>query len=349
MRLDLLDYARFFAALSVVLFHFFYNGIENGKIITVEKIWFSEIASYGHLGVQFFFMISGYVIFFSLKNKSATLFMKSRLKRLYPTYWIAIIFTTFFSYQWAQGSDMSVTIKQVLINFTMLQQFIGVQNVDGVYWTLFYEIIFYAIFYLFILFGSLKKLLVFLVVWPVLIIAANIYSNGFLIFNLYFLFFVIGAMFALLKNKGLKWPIALTTLIIAACAGFYQMYQAGIAKENNILIVGLIYVVMLSFFTILNIDHFKSINLPYAKDVGWMTYPMYLIHAHFGYMFLNQFAIFNNQSLIYCILFVIVLSLSWFLWYVIEIKLNNFWNKFFDFLVKPLSKFEKWKSSYGEN
>src|SRR5690606_38114950 len=141
-RLALLDYARFFAALSVVLFHYFYSGINNGKVSTVDETWFSGIASYGHFGVQFFFIISGYVIFFSLKNKGAASFMRSRLKRLYPTYWIAIIFTAFFAYLWGQGTDMSVTFKQVLVNFTMLQQFVGVQSVDGVYWTLFYEIIF---------------------------------------------------------------------------------------------------------------------------------------------------------------------------------------------------------------
>lgn len=339
-RLALLDYARFFAALSVVLFHYFYNGITNGKVVTVEKTWLSDIASYGHFGVQFFFIISGYVIFFSLKNKSATSFMKSRLKRLYPTYWIAIIFTTFFAYLWGQGTDMAVTLKQVIINFSMLQQFIGVQNVDGVYWTLFYEIIFYAIVFLILLFGDFKKLLAFLVIWPILIIAANVFSNGFLIFNLYFSFFVIGAMFALLKNGHIKKSIALSTLILAACAGFYQMYQAGIMKENNIVVVALIYAAMLSFFAILNVDRFRKINLPYAQDIGGMTYPIYLIHAHFGYMVLNQFATPENQTLIYSLLLIIVLSLSWILWYVIEVKQANLWHRFFSFSVKPIEKIE---------
>lgn len=102
-RLALLDYGRFFAALSVVFFHYFYNGITNGKIATLEHTWFAEIASYGHFGVQFFFIISGYVIFFSLKDKGAAAFLKSRLKRLYPTYWCAIIFTSFFIYLWGGG------------------------------------------------------------------------------------------------------------------------------------------------------------------------------------------------------------------------------------------------------
>lgn len=340
MRIAILDYARFFAAFSVVTYHLFYSGFNLGKITSIDSPFYAEYFQYGHYGVQFFFIISGYVIFISLKNRDAASFMKSRLKRLYPTYWIAIIFTAFFAYLWGQGTDMEVTLKQVLVNFTMLQQFVGVQNVDGVYWTLFYEIVFYAIVFLILLFGDFKKLLAFLVVWPILIIAANIFNNGFLIFNLYFSFFVMGAMFALLKNKHIKRSIAFITLVVAACAGFYQMYQAGIAKGNNILVVGLIYAAMLSFFTLLNVDRFRSISLPRAQDIGGMTYPIYLIHAHFGYMALNQFATPENQVLVYALLLIVVVSLSWILWYVVEVRQANFWHRLFSFTVKPVEKIE---------
>lgn len=349
MRLALLDYSRFFAALSVVFFHFFYKGIQNGKIITVEKTWFSEVASYGHLGVQFFIIICGYVIFFSIKDKKATSFLKSRLKRLYPTYWIAIIFTSFFAYLWGQGTEMSVTLKQVIINFSMLQQFLGVPNVDGVYWTLFYEIIFYGVVFLILLFGNIKILLRFLVLWPIFIGVSNLFGYGFFIFNLYFSFFIIGAMFALLKNRNISQNITILTLLFSIFLGFFQIYQAGMAKQNDIVVVTLIYIFMLTFFLILNFDRFSNLYLPRSQDIGGMTYPIYLIHAHFGYMFLNQFATPKNQILIYSVLLIVVLFLSWFLWYIIEVKLKSFWSSFFDFLVKPLSKFEKWKSSYSEN
>ncbi|MFW1952011.1 acyltransferase family protein [Acinetobacter beijerinckii] len=340
MRLALLDYARFFAALSVVFFHYFYNGLTNGKVGNIEKTWFAEIASYGHYGVQFFFTISGYVIFLSIKNKSATSFMKSRLQRLYPTYWFAIIFTSFFAFLWAQGTDMAVSLQQIIINFTMLQKFFGVANVDGVYWTLLYEIIFYVIVFLILLFGNLKKLLAFLVVWPFLIIAANVFGNGFLVFNLYFSFFVIGSMFALLKNGLMQKKLALFALVIAACIGFYQMYLASIPKHHNLIVVVLIFAAMLSFFTIQNIDRFRKISLPRSQDIGGMTYPIYLIHAHFGYMVLNRFANPENQAIVYTLLLITVLSLSWALWYVIEVKQTNFWHKFFSFAVKPVKKIE---------
>lgn len=339
-RLALLDYARFFAALSVVIFHFFWFAIESGRVSSVEKTWLYEIASYGHYGVQFFFIISGYVIFLSVKNKSAASFMKSRLKRLYPTYWFAVLFTAFFASMWAIGTDMAVSVKQTVLNLTMVHQFAGIKNVDGVYWTLLYEIIFYAIVFLILLFTDFKKLLGFLVVWPILIIIANLFSNGFLIFNLYFSFFVIGAMFALLKNDQMPKAITIITLVIAACIGFYQLYEASIPKGNNIFVVALIYAAMLSFFAIQNSEKFRHIDLPKSQDIGGMTYPIYLIHAHFGYMILNQFATPDNQTLVYTLLLITVVSLSWMLWYVIEVKQANFWHKVFSFAAKPVEKIE---------
>lgn len=340
MRITILDYARFFAAFSVVTYHLFYSGFNLGKITSIASPSYAEYFQYGHYGVQFFFMISGYVIFISLKNKGPTSFLKARLKRLYPTYWFALTFTSFFAYLWGQGTDMAVTLKQVIVNFTMLQQLFGVTNVDGVYWTLFYEIIFYAIVFMILLFFDFKKLLIFLVVWPFLIIVANIFGDGYLIFDLYFSFFVLGVMFALLKNGYIRRSIAYTTLIVASCVGFYQMYHTEIAKEDNIVIVTLIYAAMLGFFVLLNLERCRSVNLPHAPDIGGMTYPIYLIHAHFGYMFINQFATSENQNVVYVLLFIIIISLSWMLWYVVEMRQSNFWHKFFSFTVKPVERIE---------
>ncbi|MCK4098434.1 acyltransferase [Acinetobacter radioresistens] len=340
MRLALLDYARFFAALSVVFFHYFYNGLTNGKVGNIERTWFADIAAYGHYGVQFFFIISGYVIFLSVKNKSASSFLKSRLKRLYPTYWVAVLFTGFFAMLWANGTDMAVTIPQILVNLTMLQKFLGVANVDGVYWTLVFELLFYAFVFLILLFGNFKKLVAFLLAWPFFIAVFATFSGGFMVFNLYFAYFVVGAMFALLKTNSAPRHLILLSLAVAVCAGFYQMYLASLSKQHNLIIVALIYAAMLGFFAIQNMDRFRKINLPRSQDIGGMTYPIYLIHAHFGYMILNRFATPENQALVYTLLLLTVISLSWILWYVIEVKQANFWHKFFSFSVKPVEKIE---------
>lgn len=339
-RLALLDYGRFFSALSVVFFHYFYYGIAHGKIATLNHTWFAEIASYGHFGVQFFFIISGYVIFFSLKDKRAAAFLKSRLKRLYPTYWFAIIFTAFFIYLWGADTSITVTTKQILVNFTMLQNFVRVPNVDGVYWTLFYEIIFYGLVFTILLFGNFKKLLAFLVVWPFLIIACNLVGKTFLIFNMYFIFFVMGAMFALIKNGNISRKVSIFVLIVSSIVGFYHTYTLSLEKEHSILIVALIYSAILMFFSLLNVEKYREINLPFAKDLGGITYPLYLIHAYFGYLFLSQFANPSNIWVMYPLLIAIVLVVSWLLWYMIEVKQANFWHKFFSFTIKPIEKLE---------
>ena len=341
MRISLLDYARFFAALSVVFFHYFYNGITNGKVNSIEKTWFADIASYGHFGVQFFFIISGYVIFFSIKNKSATSFIRSRLKRLYPTYWFAVIFTSFFAFIWVQeGTELAVTIKQMLVNLTMLHKFLGIASIDGVYWTLVYEIVFYTIIFLILLFGDLKKVLGFLIVWPFLIIIANYFGKTFFIFDMYFIYFVIGAMFALSKNKGIKTSVTLSVLVVSAFVAYFQMCEVGMQIGNNFFIVTLIYIIMLGFFSLLNVDKFRSISLPYSQDLGGMTYPLYLIHAHFGYMVLNKFATSVNYIWVYFLLLFFIFMMSWCLWYLIEVIQANFWHRFFTFTVKPVEKIE---------
>ncbi|WP_164654758.1 acyltransferase family protein, partial [Pseudomonas viridiflava] len=93
-RLELLDYGRFIAAIMAVLYHYTFNGIANGKLSSLSHIpELIEFTKYGYLGVELFFMISGYVIFYSARNRSAAQFAASRAIRLYPSYWFAVLFT----------------------------------------------------------------------------------------------------------------------------------------------------------------------------------------------------------------------------------------------------------------
>ena len=92
-RLELLDYGRFLAAISVALFHYTFNGISNGKIASITLIPnLVEFTKYGYLGVHLFFMISGYVIFFSARKGAPSKFAVNRAVRLYPAYWFAVLF-----------------------------------------------------------------------------------------------------------------------------------------------------------------------------------------------------------------------------------------------------------------
>ncbi|HCW47481.1 MAG TPA: hypothetical protein DGH25_08930 [Erwiniaceae bacterium] len=80
-RVELIDYLRLIAALGVILFHYTFNGIDNGKITSITQIpELTQFTKFGYLGVELFFMISGYVIFFSAKNKSFSRFISTRAR-----------------------------------------------------------------------------------------------------------------------------------------------------------------------------------------------------------------------------------------------------------------------------
>lgn len=96
-RVEIVDYYRLFAALSVVAFHYLYNGINNGKVDSIEHEPIAEIARWGYLGVDLFFVISGYVIIASVDGKDARRFAVGRALRLYPAFWVALIITTLFA------------------------------------------------------------------------------------------------------------------------------------------------------------------------------------------------------------------------------------------------------------
>jgi peptidoglycan/LPS O-acetylase OafA/YrhL len=65
-RLQWLDYARFCAAFSVLSFHYLFMGATNGKIRSISGFDpLGGIAAYGYLGVDIFFIISGFVIIYS--------------------------------------------------------------------------------------------------------------------------------------------------------------------------------------------------------------------------------------------------------------------------------------------
>ena len=84
-----LDLLRFFAAMAVVLYHYLFRG-QQGDYIPVRFTNLEDYAQYGYLGVNLFFMISGFVISLSAESRTARQFVISRVVRLYPAFWAGL-------------------------------------------------------------------------------------------------------------------------------------------------------------------------------------------------------------------------------------------------------------------
>src|ERR1700755_1312107 len=80
-RIELLDSFRFIAVLSVFLYHFTNSWVS----LYPYGNFFGHIFRFGYLGVNFFFMISGFVISYTLENTpNLSSFYKNRFSRLFP-------------------------------------------------------------------------------------------------------------------------------------------------------------------------------------------------------------------------------------------------------------------------
>ncbi len=81
-RLVELDLMRFVAAVAVVLHH----------LVGSSFSWY-RATRLGFVGVELFFMISGFVILWTVNNKTGFEFVCSRISRLYPSFWICVCLT----------------------------------------------------------------------------------------------------------------------------------------------------------------------------------------------------------------------------------------------------------------
>ena len=111
-------------------------------------------------------MISGFVILMTAWGRPTAQVVASRIGRLYPAYWVAVLTTgLLLLVVWPEGKQ--VTAHQVLVNLTMMQSALGVDHVDGVYWTLWTELRFYLLLGLFSLVGITRRRVVGVaLVWP---------------------------------------------------------------------------------------------------------------------------------------------------------------------------------------
>lgn len=341
-RLQLLDALRFVAAMSVLCYHWLYSGIQNGKVPTIEHSPVAGVASYGYLGVHLFFLISGFVIANSAMGKTPAQYAVGRLVRLYPAYWVAMLFTASVAVFYG-STVMTVSFPQVLANTTMVSRLFGQTYIDGVYWTLFYELAFYVMVFLIMMLGLTRYLDKFFPTWTLCLLGVALFlpslSNTPLIGGLFALFGS-GAIFSIVQRKGwtLSRALALIAGLITAEIYIYKDLTLVLEGDQNPFVVGSI---VFGFFLLLliQIQNFATkIRIPGSQLLGGLTYPLYLIHAHFGYMMFANFSNESNKWVVYAICLAVVLALSWLLHEFVENRMKNFWYRFFGILIgKPIA------------
>jgi peptidoglycan/LPS O-acetylase OafA/YrhL len=317
-RLNEIDLFRFVAAVSVVFFHYAFRGHAADALSALPYPLIAQFAKYGFLGVDFFFMISGFVILMTAANGKLQAFFVSRVARLYPAFWASC--TISFLAIWAIGfPTFQASISQYMLNMTMLGGFLGVAPIDGVYWSLFVEIRFYFLIATVLALKLIDKVEHLFAAW--MTVAAILYFCPVpvvddLLIASYASYFIGGGALYLVWSKGVSWYRAALILlaymlsVIRACGVLPEM-EVKYRESFDALIVALLitsfYLVMLA----VAVGKTRFLGRRNWLWAGAITYPLYLLHQNIGYMVFNAAHHVVNSHLLFWSVFFGMLLFSY--------------------------------------
>ncbi|UQR65383.1 acyltransferase [Bradyrhizobium sp. C-145] len=168
MRYRSIDALRGVAATAVMAFHY-----EALLDFQWPNLWPDTARNFFHLGltgVELFFVISGFVILLTLDRATNSLhFLIGRVARIYPAYIVSVVLSALFLF-----SIGAATPIQAVINLTLLQKFMMVEDLIPPYWTLAYELLFYFVMACVVALGLLRNIDYFAIAWLVLAYAVRI-------------------------------------------------------------------------------------------------------------------------------------------------------------------------------
>jgi peptidoglycan/LPS O-acetylase OafA/YrhL len=325
-RLHEVDLLRICAAFAVMAYHYLFSSYADGTS-AMHFPHVDVVARYGYLGVDLFFTISGFVVLLSAWDRSPRSFVISRALRLYPAYWVAVSLTAFVSVAFSQGR-FPVSLPQYLANLTMFNSLPNVQNVDVVYWTLWAEVRFYAMILVVGRLGmTARRVTIFCWAW---LAATLVFQTGLLphatdlVLNTQFShYFIAGMALCLIHRHGpTREAIAIVAIALGNAVyrgiGFADRvgirYHTEIHRTAVVAIIFAIFAIMLA--VALKVTH--RFGRPWFAVLGALTYPLYLVHAHLGFIIFERLGDQVNHVLLVAATMVLMVGIATALHYGVE-------------------------------
>lgn len=292
-----LDGLRILAALMVCVYHYAGRGGEVGDAWgrSPNELFpdLSPLAAYGCLGVQIFFVISGFVICMSSWGRSLGDFFRSRVSRLYPAYWAAIVLVTAACVVLPSVSE-PLRVNEVLVNLTMMQQPMGANRVLGVCWTLWVEARFYLLFALFVVWKGVnyRRVVIFCCLWTVATVLAVVADQPIIdeiVMQEYAPFFIGGLALYLIHRYGsdlLLWGIVATSWLLGqrfATTALWNPDATSVFVERSPHVILLIVTFAFASVAAVALGWLRWADWRWLTFAGTLTYPFYLVHEHLGW------------------------------------------------------------------
>jgi peptidoglycan/LPS O-acetylase OafA/YrhL len=299
-----LDLLRLVAAVGVVLYHLTWHA---WAVDGTSRVRFpaavTAVTRYGFLGVELFFLISGMVVLSSATNRTAREFAASRVARLFPAYW-AMVTLTFVVTHLAHAHRLTVGPGDWLVNLTMVEELLPhrlyqAHLVDGVYWTLTLELVFYALVWVTLLARQLHRIVGVLALWlalAALVELAHVGPTGTLRRYAAVEFaplFVVGACCGLLGVDRRRWSVWALFVISVPFAAHQTMVSVADADRSSPgahhpWIGAVATLVFVAIVLAVALGWLRWLGRRWMLTAGLLTYPLYLVHENVGIVVLDE-------------------------------------------------------------
>jgi len=308
-RIAILDGFRALAIGLVILFHYSVRWAPprdpGGHFPAGALFDHVPLFTYGWVGVELFFVISGFVILMTLERcRSVFDFAVRRFARLWPPLLMAAILTTLVM-AWIGPADWHINpidffTSMVIVHpdvMSLLLHHPDIKWVDGAYWSLFVEIRFYilaAVVYLI----ARRRFVAWWLVFQMLAYAAYLVvlhvtepkSMGALAFQTflfprYMPYFTLGVCIFEIYSSGALRRVAMAGCAVAAAMILYSATQGVLTGEGDTILGFVIAnVLILGLFYLFTIDH-PALWIFKRRPIvllGQASYSLYLIHQQIG-------------------------------------------------------------------
>lgn len=297
-----IQFLRAFAAINVVLFH----AIGAAPSYSHEAVLFHFFEGWGANGVDVFFVISGFIMLYSLtlKKKSPLEFVVGRCIRIVPIYWIVtMLIVIVFYLSPSIFRELIITPEWTIASlfFTSLLIF---EKTPIVYvgWTLELEVIFYLIISISILMKSFNVAFLFI---GLLLTIVSLYADNYIMIEFFF-----GCIIAYIYHR-YKLSANLGVFIFffgVATLGISLLPQIKHLDLHRIFIWGIP-----SFFLVFGAvfsPQIKNFALSYLGDASYSIYLIQIMTIPAIYKLVNLFKLqVNGDALVFfCVLMSVVIG-----------------------------------------
>ena len=326
-RVETLDLLRLFAALSVVLYHYAFRGAAADGMTHLSIAALAPVAKYGYLGVQLFFVISGFVIAYSAEGRSLPEFVIARTSRIYPGFLVCMTLTCLGILAFG-APRFATSVGQWLANLVIVAPALKQPFMDCVYWSIVYELVFYGWTALIIGLGMFPRRLTPIVAAWLLLSLLNETTLGSGALRRLLLtdasgFFAAGLMLYALSSgrRGIaNWAL----LGVATMVGAFQAnwssdwVRAHFNETISYPIVAAISVAAVALVGLALLP--KRVPLPkgLVLALGGLTYPLYLLHQQLGFIVFNRLEGLAPAPLLAAATAALMLALAFVIWRFIE-------------------------------